>query len=128
MVCISQVVIPAKAGIQGWEGRLTQGCLLIWDSLHAQEFAGRHSDRNLGVWDRIEGLMAGLFGKRLAYRQPLGRGDHKHPWQIERATFGESEYQFDKHRPFPSWSGVGKAMYERLRMQDGWEVAAYRLV
>ena len=88
---------------------------------YAQEFAGRHNDRGLGVWGRIESLMSGLFGKRLTYRKLVGRRGHKHPWQIERAAYGDFEYPYDRNRPFPSWSGVGKAMYEWLRMQDGWE-------
>ena len=91
---------------------------------YALEFEGRHNDRELGVWGKIESLMSGLFGKRLTYRQLVGRRGHKHPWQIERAAYGEFEYPFDKNRPFPSWSGVGKAMYEWLRMQADWKVGS----
>ena len=87
---------------------------------YAVEFAGRHNLRLLNGWDRLRKVVSGMNGKRLTWRQLVGRRGHKHPWQVKRSAYGVFMRPWNDQQPYAGpWSGVGKAMYEWLMLQVG---------
>ena len=110
-------------GIEAFWSMLKRGVMGVYHYVspkhlhrYAVEFAGRHNDKDLGVWDKIRSLASGMFGKRLTYKQLVGRRGHsllpEHRGMTQSETF----------------RSASSAVIERQRQRDHEEAQAIRRI